>query len=431
MTKRSSFDRARQLIAGEICLALLLVLLFARWLPHNSLSVTQMDSGIFLYIGQQINRGATPYVDVWDNKPPLIFYIDALGLRLTRGSPLGVVLLAYLSVLAYLVVLYRLSTREFGLRSGALASLISINLLPVLMLNPNSTELFSLPLQALGFTILTLEFEERGRFLYPLLQGSIAAMLFQLRPNNAAVSVLYVLVGCFGCLFRKELTRFASRLSLFCAGGAATTFLVLWPFVSRHCLREYFECAIVYNSRYSATSLFRHVYAVGAGLLNVSRFGAPLAAACGVALLLAERGHRKSPGARRAVCAALLMFLEICFAAVSGRAFEHYYLMWVLPLAILSAFFFRQMELGLDELALKWQGGVSLTRAAFQGAAALLLVSSLFESAQAIGYAKVRFEDKRAGVVEFIRQRTSRDEKVFVWGGPARRPLVPNRAETN
>lgn len=50
----------------------------------------QEDAGVFLYAAQVLLDGDLPYRDVWDHKPPLIYVLDALGLLLGGGSPLGV-----------------------------------------------------------------------------------------------------------------------------------------------------------------------------------------------------------------------------------------------------------------------------------------------------------------------------------------------------
>src|SRR5580692_2496393 len=71
--------------------ALLLLLFFARWWPHQSLSALVADSSIFLYIGQQANDGLTPYVDAWEDKPPLIFWLNAFAIRFTPNSARGTV----------------------------------------------------------------------------------------------------------------------------------------------------------------------------------------------------------------------------------------------------------------------------------------------------------------------------------------------------
>ena len=52
----------------------------------NNMTLPSRDSGVFLYIGWRFLNGDIPYRDVWDHKPPLIYFVDALGLTLTPHS---------------------------------------------------------------------------------------------------------------------------------------------------------------------------------------------------------------------------------------------------------------------------------------------------------------------------------------------------------
>ena len=52
--------------------------------------IPDRDSGGFMYIGQQMLRGQRLYADLYDDKPPVIFLVNALGLWLSNGSPWGV-----------------------------------------------------------------------------------------------------------------------------------------------------------------------------------------------------------------------------------------------------------------------------------------------------------------------------------------------------
>ncbi len=56
----------------------------------NGIKIPNRDSGAFLYIGQRILKGDIPYRDIWDHKPPCIFFINALGLFIGRGAIWGV-----------------------------------------------------------------------------------------------------------------------------------------------------------------------------------------------------------------------------------------------------------------------------------------------------------------------------------------------------
>ena len=66
--------------------------------------IPSRDPGVFLYIGAQILDGKVPYRDIWDHKGPVIYYIDALGLLLGRGSEWGVWALQFTGLWSAIVV---------------------------------------------------------------------------------------------------------------------------------------------------------------------------------------------------------------------------------------------------------------------------------------------------------------------------------------
>src|SRR5512139_1241248 len=84
--------------------------------PNNPGNVTlpSRDSGVFLYVAWRFLSGDIPYRDVWDHKPPLIYFVDALGLTLTPDSLWGVWLLESVFVFFTLFFIYKLLDREFS-----------------------------------------------------------------------------------------------------------------------------------------------------------------------------------------------------------------------------------------------------------------------------------------------------------------------------
>ncbi len=52
-----------------------------------------VDDQMFGYFGWRIAHGAVPYLDVWDNKPPGVYWINALGMLLGLDSYAGVIAL--------------------------------------------------------------------------------------------------------------------------------------------------------------------------------------------------------------------------------------------------------------------------------------------------------------------------------------------------
>ena len=66
--------------------------------------IPERDSGGFMYISQQMLRGQRLYADLYDDKPPFIFLVNALGLWLSGGSAWGVWALEVVSLSATVIL---------------------------------------------------------------------------------------------------------------------------------------------------------------------------------------------------------------------------------------------------------------------------------------------------------------------------------------
>src|SRR5678809_253 len=85
--------------------------------PSNPANMTlpSRDSGVFLYVGWRLLSGDIPYREVWDHKPPLIYFVDALGLTLTPHSLWGVWFLQFIFIFFTLFFIYKLLDQNFGI----------------------------------------------------------------------------------------------------------------------------------------------------------------------------------------------------------------------------------------------------------------------------------------------------------------------------
>jgi len=99
-------------VLAQLGVALLAVAIHLPNLPFGK--APQEDAGVFLYAAQVLLDGGLPYRDVWDHKPPLIYVLDALGLLLGAGSPVGVWALQALAHAVAAVIGLRVMSRAFG-----------------------------------------------------------------------------------------------------------------------------------------------------------------------------------------------------------------------------------------------------------------------------------------------------------------------------
>ena len=70
--------------------------------------------------------GATLYSQLWDIKPPAIFWINALGLGLSGGSPVGVWVLCGLASIMSAVLFYRAARRAYGPSAAAIGTVFAV-----------------------------------------------------------------------------------------------------------------------------------------------------------------------------------------------------------------------------------------------------------------------------------------------------------------
>src|SRR5690348_13192964 len=57
---------------------------------HLYLLIPGTDAGIFMYGSMLITKGYSPYIYLWDDKPPLIYLIGCVGFLLKANPFLGI-----------------------------------------------------------------------------------------------------------------------------------------------------------------------------------------------------------------------------------------------------------------------------------------------------------------------------------------------------
>ena len=110
----------------------------------------EADSGVYAYVGSAILDGQLPYRDVWEQKPPVGFYLDALAL-LFGHTPWAIWWLNVIWVSLTCIVFFLLIKKMMGGIAACLASLLFaiIVMYPQLFQGGNLMEVFGLLFQVL------------------------------------------------------------------------------------------------------------------------------------------------------------------------------------------------------------------------------------------------------------------------------------------
>jgi hypothetical protein len=166
------------------------------------------QAGIAAGIGWRLNQGETLYLDVWENKGPLYYLINALGVRLDYWH--GVYVLELIALVAGAVLMYRLARMLLNPWLASVAATVALTQLAKTLVGGDLVEEWAIPLQALAALAAFRAVTEMGT--RPVRRGLALGLtiggLFALRPNLVA----FAGVAALGLALYLAKSRAWSRL---------------------------------------------------------------------------------------------------------------------------------------------------------------------------------------------------------------------------
>ena len=261
-------QKTADILAFSMAITLLVVTFLARS-PYR-VTVPLRDSGIFLNIGSDILQGKVLYQQTWDNKQPLLYLFNALGLWLGGGSVWGVwglelVLLAIIFLIAYVLLRAALSPLATFL-------VIAIAFLAVFpFLGGNYSEEYSLVFQIgiLG-VLFGVYLPHRKRFSRPtasLAIGALLGLVFCIKLTYLDIHLTVLLFMLFLAWIEKD-RRVLGDILLVGLGFALVNLPVFLYFQAHGALRDYVIAAFLFNFYYSDLSILERI----ASILDKIRF---------------------------------------------------------------------------------------------------------------------------------------------------------------
>ncbi len=419
----SMFARSLKSVLPPVILIGLMLAVFYGMSPTIR-PVPPRDASVYLYSGQQMLKGALPYRDLWDHRPPELFYLNALGLLLGSGSTWGVWALEALFLCAATGLSFAMLRRVFGTLPAFLATFLWVVTL-ALLYDFDIAEEFGLLFQfaALYFFIRA---EERGRYGgYAVALGAAFALSLNLKQNLIGI---WIALGLF-LIFRAVLTRQVRSTLLILlrmgAGAAIILVPVLVYFAATGLLGEMWNAAYVFNFLYASATWPSRLSALELGVQSLIQSGIVLTAAAGWLVGLGSLWRRSSQNAAVIGLAFIGLPVELWMSTLSGRTYAHYFISALPIMAVLTALLLHQllklMAL-LPSLPLQRLATVLIMAAVFAGA---IIPYRAYQSlATGVTYT---FDGTRGQTALFIMKNTTPEDYVLVWGAEAMVNSLSNR----
>ena len=232
-----------------------------------------LDSHVFQIIGKYWARGSIPYVDLWDQKGPIIYFINAVGYWMT-DSKTGVFLLQILFLFADLCILYHIFRSRLSVRNSFIVIVLFLFSLAQLYGAGNGVEEYILPFLLIGFYlqykwIISFVYDDENQHnpRWAILYGFILAFSLLTRLTNALGICLGVaFIGIMLALNRKWKNLFYN-IAAFIVGFA----ILFIPFASYFYVHNAFDemwyAMITFNMEYASNA--SNIVTIKSFLLNL------------------------------------------------------------------------------------------------------------------------------------------------------------------
>lgn len=424
----------------------LTLLAFGLHLPSSPRFATMgPDSGMFAYGAQEVLSGRLLYRDIWDHKPPAVFYLDALAMLLGGTTPwavwwLGVIWVALASV-GFLVILSKLTDPG----PGFLASIIFLLTLlyPGYYSGGNLTEIYALLPQILVIGLTAAYFRSR-KWLYLVGIGVLTAVACLFKPTYVSIGLAAAAVIAYHD-FRQAGPRLSiAGLACIASGLAAPIAMVVFYWWARGALVDLWQATVVFNLLYAEQGFsLTGIYGAVRMLLVLQPMEGVFAAAVAGMAAFVWRCRRpgvsgpvrpESPaageireGARGqdwrmwALASALLAIpLELAILLISGRNFGHYFLTPLPALSTAAGYLFYEVRGLLKRAGTLGVGailGLALLATLLGGWLVEVAAKELPRRDQLASIAQpLRGSYMLDGISQYVVEHTDPSDMVLVWG---------------
>lgn len=423
--RRTTPEFVAILAAACVCIPILALALFAALARTD-----EPDAMFFAFCGKRLLAGDRLYLDIWDNKPPGIFWADAMALWLAGGHFTGIVAMCAVAVTGACTMFFLTARKLFGVEVaavGAVMAAVHLNLFDYHVgSNRPSTFVVLFEMCAMFWYCRSFDRDASSRSNLTMVGACLCcATMFRQTALAAtgAIVIHQVFLTASGRATRKGcLAALGAMASGFIVVSLAAAVLVWWTSDLGEAWRAVFASNVAYLTASKQSRLLPQWFGWDDRAMVLAAPG--LLAAAAIIDAIARRlfmGPNSRPSFAPAQPPAPLMLLApwlllaVYVALVSPRRAMHYYGPVLPPLVMLATFALAvvmrrrapsstpRIHVILAVLCLGWLATPALKR---QIAAATLVHFRRFGD---------RAVDRQANIVETIHTHTAPTDRVFFW----------------
>lgn len=317
-----------KVLIGCFAVSTLFILLFSAYTTVLN-DYYGFDSAVFCVMGKGLLSGKIPYVDLFDHKGPMLYFVWALGLLIGNGTKWGVFFLQCLSLTISLYYIYKLCVLlKTTNKRCILLILFYLVLLCGVIYEGGLTEEWALPCDLICLYWAISYIKDKLRYstwIYGFFLGIFFSYVANMRINNAAVIGGVVFFLFFMMIVDKKYKDAVLCALMFVLGFAVIMVPIIIYFYMHDALYDMFYASILYNIVYASGGASKSLKEI---LLFLGYEGITIVI-CAIDLFRnrGDKNKRRTGG--------LLLFCSLIGGAACalGHPFQHYFMIF-LPIII-------------------------------------------------------------------------------------------------
>jgi hypothetical protein len=372
----------------------------------------QTDQSAFLLLGQSMHRGIMPYRDLFDHKGPLLYVINWLGLF---AGFTGVWLIELAGMLVSVFFCYKTARRFFDEAASFVGTAATFAALPSWYGTGSLCESYALPFSFVslyclsGYFVQDYELKRRQVFI----SGACMGGVLMLRAN-----MIGLWIGLCAAIFIHSLSlkkfRLLPRYVLFFGGGLVVSIapFMVWMAAARM-LDGFYRCYIQFNFTYIEVPPIQILRVIAYAIYSYPVI--PLVTAIMLYLFLIR--DRLSGSQHLLNLTNIAAFgVTVYLSALSGRSYEHYFMVF-LPCLVVP---------------LAWMAEAMASHLKIKPAIALILIGIMLNRSVVTGVNSIRdtmnTDEIGNELASFIKSHTAPDEPILMVGNYCRLYFMSERS---
>jgi len=320
-----------------LLISVLFLLIFSSGTSPLFFDNYETDSAIFIVIGKALVNGKSLYVDIFDHKGPILFFIEALGQLISSGRN-GIFFLQVVFLYISLIFSYKTLILFCNKKTSLISILISIFILSYFICEGNLSEEFSLLFISLPLYLCFKWLKEKDPLenipkINTFIYGICFSILAFIKISNA-ICLIGMILGITIILLRnRKIKELFKHMLIFILGMLVIVAPIFMYFYYKNSLPDMIYATFIHNFLYMGSEINFETNNIAIKLGNAFHLILGL-----MALFLYFKNEKNI-----SIISIATILLAIIFYSLSYSSY-HYYIATIPIFVITIGMFFNKIE---------------------------------------------------------------------------------------